>query len=499
MLVKNVEKKEKNIAAFQVEVNKDEFEQAVNSAYLKNKKTINVPGFRKGKAPRMVIEGMYGANVFYDDAIESIAPEAFKYATEQEKLNAVGRPELTAANIDDDKVLTIDFSTALYPEVKLGEYKGIEAPKQDNTITDADVDKYIEEMRKRNSRQVSVDRAAKLGDTTVIDFDGYLDGVRFDGGKADNHSLELGSGQFVPGFEDQLVGMKTGDEKDIDITFPEDYQADLAGKAVVFKVKVNDVLETELPAVDDEFAKDVSEFDTLDEYKTAIKEELTTQRNKAVDEDFGYKVLQKAADNMTVDIPEAMIEEQILSLMRDYDQRLMAQGLRLEEYIRMSGMDPASFQEMLRPQAEAQVKTDLLLTAVADAEKIEVTDEEIDETIAKIAESYRTTVDQIKDVLPMDSMRDDMKKKKASDLILEAAVAGAPEEEEGEKKPAKKAAAKKTAKKADEEESGEDAAAKKPAAKKTAKKADEAPADGEEAPKPKKKAAPKAEKPADAE
>ncbi|MBS7403501.1 MAG: trigger factor, partial [Oscillospiraceae bacterium] len=214
MLVKNVEKKENNTVAFQVEVNKDEFEEAVNAAYLKNKKSISVPGFRKGKAPRMVIEGMYGANVFYDDAIESIAPDAFRFGVDENKFKTVGRPEVTAANVDDDKVLTIDFSAALYPEVTLGQYKGIEAPKEEINITDADVDKYIEEMRKRNARQISVERAAKMGDIAVIDYDGYLNGEQFAGGKAENHSLELGSGQFVPGFEEQVVGMKPGDEKD---------------------------------------------------------------------------------------------------------------------------------------------------------------------------------------------------------------------------------------------------------------------------------------------
>ena len=489
MLVKNVEKKENNTVAFQVEVNKNEFEEAVNAAYLKNKKSISVPGFRKGKAPRMVIEGMYGANVFYDDAIESIAPDAFQFGVDENKFKTVGRPEVTAANVDDDKVLTIDFSAALYPEVTLGQYKGIEAPKEEINITDADVDKYIEEMRKRNARQISVERAAKMGDIAVIDYDGYLNGEQFAGGKAENHSLELGSGQFVPGFEEQVVGMKPGDEKDIDITFPEDYHEELAGKAVVFKVKVHEVLETELPAVDDEFTKDVSEFDTLDEYKTAIKEELVTQRTKAVEEDFGFKVLQKAAENMTVDIPEAMIEDQMLTLMRDYDQRLMAQGLRLEEYIRLTGMDMAGFQAMLRPQAESQVKTELLLTAVVEAEKIEVSDEELNETLEKIASGYRTTVDEIKEVVGEDSMRDDMKKKKASDLILETAVAGAPEAAAAEEtKPAKKAASKKAAKTEDAAE-GEEKPAKKTAPKKTAAKKDEAPADDDEAPKTKKKAA----------
>ncbi|MGI5985318.1 MAG: trigger factor, partial [Oscillospiraceae bacterium] len=311
MIVKNVEKKESNNISFQVEVDKSEFEDAVNSAYLKNKKKITVPGFRKGKAPRMVIEGMYGANVFYDDAIEEISPKAFEYAVKEENLKTVGRPNITDADVNDDKALTLSFETALYPEVTLGQYKGIEAPRQEINITDADVDAYIEEIRKRNGRQVTVDRAAKLGDIAVIDYDGYLDGEQFDGGKAEGTRLELGSGQFVPGFEEQVVGMKAGEEKDIDITFPENYHEGLAGKAVVFKVKVHEVIETELPAVDDEFAKDVSEFDNLPEYKKAIMEQLIASRTQVVDEDFGYNVMQKAVENMTCDVPEAMIEERM--------------------------------------------------------------------------------------------------------------------------------------------------------------------------------------------
>ncbi len=451
MIVKNVEKQENKNYTFQVEITKDEFEEAVNGAYLKNKKSISVPGFRKGKAPRMVIEGMYGTDVFYDDAIEGLGPKAFEFAVAQENIKTVGRPEITEANVDDDKALTIFFNAAAYPEVTLGEYKGIEAPKEEINITDADVDKYIDEVRHRNGRQVSVEREAKLGDTAVIDYDGYLEGERFDGGKAEGHHLELGSGAFVPGFEEQVVGMKVGEEKDIDITFPEDYHADLAGKAVVFKVKVQEILETELPEVDDEFVKDVSEFDKLSDYRDAIMETLVNQRTKAVEEDFGYGVMAKATENMTCDIPEAMIDERMGMMINEYDRNLMAQGMRLEEYIRMTGMDPVSFQNMLRPQAEAQVKTDLLLGAVADAENLQVTDEEIDEAAQKIADAYKITLEQIKEMVPIDSMRDDMRKKKASDLIMEAAVGVAPEAD-ADQKPAKKAPAKKkAAKKADED------------------------------------------------
>ena len=454
MIVKNVEKKESNKITFQVEVNSNEFEDAVSGAYLKNKTKITVPGFRKGKAPRMVIEGMYGANVFYEDAIEDISPKAFEFAVKEEKLNTVGRPNITDADISDDKVLTLSFEAALYPEVTLGQYKGIEAPKQEINITDVDVDAYIDEIRKRNGRQISVDRPAKLGDTAVIDYDGYLDGVRFDGGKAEDHQLELGSNQFVPGFEEQVVGMKSGDEKEIDITFPENYHESLAGKSVVFKVKVNEVLETELPEVDDEFTKDVSEFDKLSDYRVAIMEQLVEARKKVVEEDFGFTVMQKAVENMICEIPEAMLEERMSIMLNEYDRNLMARGMRLEEYIRMSGMDLAAFQDMLRPQAEAQVKTDILLTAVAEAENIQVSDEEIDEAVSGMAKSYKVTVEQIKEAMPTEAMAEDMKKKKANDLVIESAVAVAPEEEKpakAEKPAAKKTAAKKTAKKADTE------------------------------------------------
>jgi len=466
MIVKNVEKKEKNEVSFQVEVDKDAFEEALNGAYLKNKKSISVPGFRKGKAPRMVIEGMYGAEVFYEDAFEDLAPKAFAFATEQEKLKTVGRPNLTETNVSDDKILTLSFEAALYPEVKLGKYKGVEVPRDDDTVTDEKVDEYIEEMRKRNARQITVERPAKLGDTVVIDYDGFLNGERFEGGKAEGQTLELGSNRFVPGFEEQIVGMKAGDEKDLDITFPEDYHESLAGKAVVFKVKVHEVQETELPAVDDEFAKDVSEFDTLSEYKVAIMDQLVSARKQAVDDDFGYKVLKAAADDMEADIPEAMIEERVGQIMQEYDQNLMARGMRLEEYMRMAGMDPKSFQDMIRPQAIDQVRTDVLLAAVADAENIEVADEDVDKTLQELADAYHITIDQIKEAVPRENIVNDMRMRKANDFVMENAVALPPEEKKDEeaaedkaeekpaKKPAKrtkKAAADKTETAAEEE------------------------------------------------
>lgn len=424
MIVKNVENKEKNVVSFQVEVGSAEFEEAVNAAYLKNKNKLSVPGFRKGKAPRMVVEGMYGANVFYDDAIDDLAGKAFRFAVEEQKLDTVGQPTFKDANVDDDKVLLLSFETAIYPEVTLGDYKGIEAEKEDDTITDANVDEYLQEMLKRNGRQTETEDAAKMGDTVVIDFEGFLDGTAFDGGKGEGHHLELGSNSFIPGFEEQLVGIKAGEEKTIDVTFPEDYHAeDLKGKAVKFNIKCSQVLKTELPALDDEFAKDVSQFDTLDEYKKSIMEELVKERKKSCDDDFGFKVMEKAANNMTVEIPDAMIEERIDKMVADYDRALMGQGIRLEEYIRMSGMTPESFNQMLLPQAESQIKSDILLKAVADAENIEITDEEIDNACKEIADAYQVDVEKVKMAVPRESIVDDMRRKKANDLIIASAVA----------------------------------------------------------------------------
>ncbi|MEG1315837.1 MAG: trigger factor [Oscillospiraceae bacterium] len=423
MIVKSVEKKEHNGVTFQVEVDAEAFETAIGGAYLKNKKSITVPGFRKGKAPRMVIEGMYGENVFYDDAIEAITPDAFGFAAEQEKLNTVGQPTVTNVEISDEKLVTLSFEAALYPEVTLGEYKGLKAERADATVTDADIADYIEDIRKRNGRQVSVERAAALGDTAVIDFDGYLDGERFEGGKAEGHSLELGSGQFVPGFEEQVVGMSVGDEKEIGLTFPEDYHEGLAGKAVVFKVKLHEVLETQLPEVDDELAKDASEFDTLAEFKIAIREEMEKKRSAEVEKEFAQRIMLQAVENMTCDVPEVMIEERVETIMGDYDRNLMQQGMRLEEYLRMMGMDPSSFRATVMPEAKKQVELELMLDAIVAAENIGITPEEIEEAFNNAATDFNLSIDVIKQAIPIESVERDVKMKKAAAILRDTAVA----------------------------------------------------------------------------
>ena len=430
MIVKSVEKKENNTATFQVEIDKAEFEAAVNKAYLKNKKSIAVPGFRKGKAPRMIIEGMYGADVFYDDAINGLAPDAFSFAAEKEELKTVGRPSVSDMNISDDKVLTLSFETALYPVVTLGEYKNLEAPKDKVEVTDEDVETELNTVLKRNSRLVTVERAAADGDTAVIDFDGYLDGVRFDGGQAEGHSLVLGSGQFVPGFEEQVIGLSAGDEKDIDITFPEDYHAELAGKAVVFKVKVNEIKESQMPELDDEFAKDVSEFDTLDEYKADLRANLEKTRETAAQDKFKDALLKKAIENMQTEIPDAMVEEQQDVMMNDYSQNLAMQGYSFDQYLGMMGMDANLFRASSRPTAVRQIESELLLNNVADAEKIECTAEEIDEEYKRIAESYGVDLDTVKKAVDEETITRDLRLKKASEVIYSSGIATEPVAEE---------------------------------------------------------------------
>lgn len=423
MIVKNVEKKEKNIVSFVVEADANEFEIAVKAAYQKNKKNISIPGFRKGKAPRMVIEGMYGADVFYDDAFTDLSPEAFAFAVEEEKINAVGMPSVTNYEVSEEKTLSIFFETAVYPEVTLGQYKGIEAPKAEVTVSDEDVDKELERVRNRNSRLTVVEREAKEGDTAVIDFEGFLDGVPFDGGKAEGHELKLGSGQFVPGFEEQVIGMKAGDEKDIDITFPENYHEDLAGKAVVFKVKCSEVKETELPELDDEFAKDVSEFDTLEEYKNSVREQLLKSRDADAQNDFENAVIKKCIENMECDIPEPMVEERQKQIVTDYSNNLRAQGYSLEQYLQMIGMDTASFQMSARPTAFGQLQNEIMLTAVADAEGCEASDEELEDEYKSYAEAYNVEVQTVKTAFDPDILKGDIRRRKAAKIIIDSAVA----------------------------------------------------------------------------
>ncbi len=426
MILKNVEKKEKNTAAFVVESDAAEFAKAVNDAYLKNRSSISIPGFRKGKAPRAVIEGMYGPEVFYQDAMDELAPEAYSFGVKEADLKIVGAPSISDVNITDDKNVVYTFAVTLYPEVTLGQYKGLEAKKPAAEVSDADVEAELNSVRKRNARMLDIDdRPAQMGDTANIDFDGYLNGERFEGGKAEGYALELGSNSFVPGFEEQIVGMKVGEEKDIDITFPEDYTPELAGKAVVFKVKLNGLTTPELPELDDEFAKDVSEFDTLEEYKNSIRENLTKVRAERAEADFRNEIMREAVENITADIPDVMIEEKVEDILRNYASQF---GLRdnstsLDDIKKMMGINDEMMEKSIRPAALFQVKNDLLLDAVMEAEELADTDEAFDAYVAKTAEEVGATIEQLKQYFGEAFMRHEFRKELATNLIVESAIA----------------------------------------------------------------------------
>lgn len=436
MIVKNVEKKENNTAVFQVESDAAEFEAAVNGAYLKNKASIYIPGFRKGKAPRAVVEGMYGKDVFYQDAMDELAPQAFEQGVKEAELRFVGAPSITDVNVTDEHTVVYSFTVTLYPEVTLGQYKGIEATRETVTVSDEDVNAEVESVRKRNARKVSVEREAQMGDTANIDFDGFLNGERFDGGKAEGYDLELGSNSFVPGFEEQIVGMQIGEEKDLDITFPEEYVEDLAGKAVVFKVKLNSLTVSELPELDDEFAKDVSEFDTLDEYKADIRANLEKRRQNEAEEKVRSEIMHKAAENMTVEIPEVMVQEKVEEILRNYAANfgLNSRDMEYAQLLQMMGLDENTINVSIRPGAQVQVKNDLLIEAVIKAENIEVTDEEVEEYLNKVAESIQAQPEEVKNYFGLEFLAGERKKEKATNLIIDSAVIteAAPEEEKAE-------------------------------------------------------------------
>ena len=476
MTVKNVEKLEKSRVALEIEVGAEEFEAAVAKAYAKQRSKISVPGFRPGKAPRKMIEKLYGPEVFYNDAIDAAFPEAYEKAIESEKLDTIGYPEVELVGDVTKDGFTFKATVAVYPDVKLGKYKGISAPKEEVKVSADDVKQRLNEMAERNARLVSVDRKAKKGDTAVIDFEGFDNGVPFAGGKGEGHELELGSGSFVPGFEDQVIGMKAGEEKDIDITFPENYQKDLAGKKVVFHVKVNEVKFKELPKLDDDFAKDVSEFDTLDELKADIKKQIEADRQKAVDVAFENALIEKVADTIDCEIPEVLIEQQCRRFLEEFKSRIMAQGIPYDQYVKMTGMDEKKFMEEGREPALKQVKMDLAIAQIIEEEKLEATPEEIEEEYKKLSGYYGMDVEMVKKYLGENEVRTQVLNTKAVAVVVDNAKATKPaakkaakkaddaEEGKEEKKPAKK-----TAKKA---EDGEEKPAKKPAAKKTAKKAE---------------------------
>ena len=436
MIVKNVEKKENNTAVFQVESDAAEFEAAVNGAYLKNKASIYIPGFRKGKAPRAVGEGMYGKDGFYQDAMDELAPQAFEQGVKEAELRFVGAPSITDVNVTDEHTVVYSFTVTLYPEVTLGQYKGIEATRETVNVSDEDVNAEVESVRKRNARKVSVEREAQMGDTANIDFDGFLNGERFDGGKAEGYDLELGSNSFVPGFEEQIVGMQIGEEKDLDITFPEEYVEDLAGKAVVFKVKLNSLTVSELPELDDEFAKDVSEFDTLDEYKADIRANLEKRRQNEAEEKVRSEIMHKAAENMTVEIPEVMVQEKVEEILRNYAANfgLNSRDMEYAQLLQMMGLDENTINVSIRPGAQVQVKNDLLIEAVIKAENIEATDEEVEEYLNKVAESIQAQPEEVKNYFGLEFLAGERKKEKATNLIIDSAVIteAAPEEEKAE-------------------------------------------------------------------
>ena len=428
MIVKSCEKVEKSQVALTIEVSAEEFETALQKAYLKKRKNIRVDGFRAGKAPRKMIEAMYGADVFYNDAIDIAFPEAYEAAVKEQELNIVGYPSVElVGDISKEVGFTVKAIIPVYPEVTLGEYKGLSLEKEEAKASAADVNARLKSMQERNSRLVSVEREAKKGDTAVIDIEGFLDGVAFEGGKGENHSLELGSGAFVPGFEDQVIGMKAGEEKSIDITFPEDYHAELAGKAVVFNVKCNEVKVKEVPELDDEFAKDVSEFDTLKELKADLKKQIQAEKQKAADEAFKDALLDKAAANTTVEIPDAMIEAQARQYVENFKMRLMQNGITFENYAKMIGMDEEKMMAEGQEPAERQVRLDLTLAAIIKAEGFEASEEEVEAEYAKTAAEYDMEVDMVKKYVSEDQIKDQIVTNKAIAAVVDSAVVIKPE------------------------------------------------------------------------
>ena len=425
MSVKSCEKLEKSKIALTIEVGSEAFEAAVNKAYLKMRGKINIAGFRPGKAPRKMIESMYGVEVFYEEAVNIILPEAYESAVKEQGLEVVGYPDVEVVECGKEGV-TFKATVAVYPEVKLGQYKGLEAPKAEVKVMAADVNARLKEMADRNSRLVSVERAVKKGDTATIDFEGFDNGVAFDGGKGENFNLEIGSGSFVPGFEEQLIGMKAGAEKDIDITFPENYTPELAGKPVVFHVKVNEVKAKEVPAIDDEFAKDVSEFDTLKDLKADLKKKITAERKEAAQRAFEDALMQKVADGIECEIPDEMIEMQANRMMDGFKQQMASQGIAFEQYLQMTGSTEAEFMAQAYGPAMGQIKMDLAVEAIIKAEGIDASEEEIEAEIKNVAEKYGMDLETVKKFLPVDQVKEQVVREKVIKVVADNGVAVAP-------------------------------------------------------------------------
>ena len=442
MSVKNCEKLEKSMVALTVEVGAADFEAAVEKAYKKQRGQIRVPGFRPGKAPRKMIEAMFGAQVFYEEAVNIALPDAYEEAVKEQDLQVVGYPQVELLDVGKEG-FSFKATVAVFPEMTLGQYKGLEAPKAEAKVTDEDVDARLKEMAERNSRMVSVDRAVEKGDIANINFEGFLDGEPFDGGKGEDHDLEIGSGSFVPGFEDQLIGMKAEEERDINITFPEDYHADLAGKAVVFHVKVNAVKVKEVPAIDDEFAKDVSEFDTLDELKADVRGKITAEREEAAGRAFEDILMGKVADGLTGEIPDAMVEAQAQRFVDNFRMQIQSQGLPFDKYLEMTNMDVDSLLEQAKEPAARQVKMDLAVGDIIKAEGLEATDEDVDAEYEKMAKQYGMEAEEIKKYMDAEVIREQVLREKAIRVVVDSAVAVEPviQAEEPAQAPAEEAPA----------------------------------------------------------
>lgn len=454
MNIKSNEKKENSAIELVIEVGAAEFQVAIDKVYNRQKMKINIPGFRKGKAPRKMVEKMYGAEIFYEDAISLAYPSAYEDALKETGIKPVAYPQLEVLDVNADG-FTFKATITIKPEATVKEYKGLPVTKTEVKVTAADVKAELKPYIDRASRLVSVERKAKKGDTAVIDFEGFKDGEPFQGGKGENYSLELGSGSFVPGFEEQVIGMKAGDEKDLDITFPENYTPELAGAAVVFKVKVHEVKEKQEPEVDDEFAKDVSEFDTLDEFKKDLGEKLKIRRQEQADRDFEAAVIDSLIEKLECDVPEAMVDYRAEKMLEDYANRIQSQGIGFEDYLRMMGMTIDDLRAQSKTTAERNVRSDLALEAVATAEGIETADSEVDAEIAKLAEQYKMEEDKVRAIVNIEDIRSDLTMRKALDLV----------------KGAVKKSAKRSAKKTDDADAGQDGAEEKPAKKKSASKA----------------------------
>lgn len=423
MALKSSNKVETNTYEIEVTVTPEVFTDACKSAYMKQRKSIQIPGFRKGKATQGMIEKVYGEGAFYEEALEIVYPQAVSDAIKEAGLRTVDQPyDLEVPVMSKAEGVEMKMKVTVYPEVKLGEYKGLTATMLDTEATDEDVDKEIENMRDRNSRLVSVeDREAQMGDTAEIDFEGFVDGVAFDGGKGENYPLELGSGSFIPGFEEQVAGHKIDEEFDVNVTFPTEYAEELAGKDAVFKCKIHEIKTKEMPELDDEFAKDVSEFDTLDELKADIKKQISEKKENEAKTDFENQLIEQVAENMECEIPECMFTQRTDEMIRDYSYRLQMQGIDLNTYLSYLGQDMDSFRESFRTGAENQVKASIALEAIVEAEKIEATEEEIEAEVQKLAEQYQMEAEQIKNALSTDQIAADVKTKKAVDLIVNSA------------------------------------------------------------------------------